>query len=156
MSFSRVHLGKKTQGSLQFLINRAVPLLFCLIYKSEAELCRQFPDTKTLAVKSLSLSSRCFSLSLSPRRVLSLSLPSSRGLWWWPRVWWWPLGVLVARSRLRLCIVSQNHKLKSLSPISLAKSSSLHLHLSSVVFAGQFFHGCHRTNLQSSSFTLSF
>ncbi|KAF3557069.1 hypothetical protein F2Q69_00011609 [Brassica cretica] len=34
-----------------------------------------------------------------------------------------------------LCIVSQNHKLKSLCPISLAKSSSLHLHLSSVVFA---------------------
>ncbi|KAF3547901.1 hypothetical protein DY000_02009993 [Brassica cretica] len=33
-------------------------------------------------------------------------------------------------------MVSQNHKLKSLSPISLAKSSSLHLHLSSVVFAG--------------------
>ncbi|KAL0667165.1 hypothetical protein Bca4012_029869 [Brassica carinata] len=38
-----------------------------------------------------------------------------------------------------LCIVSQNHKLKSLCPISLAKSSSLHLDLSSVVFASQFF-----------------
>ncbi|WZY94213.1 hypothetical protein YC2023_066542 [Brassica napus] len=87
--------GKKTKGSLQFLINRAAPLLFCLIYKSEAELCRKFPETKTLAIKSFSLFALLPSLSLSPHRVLSLSLPSSRGLCWWPR------GVVVARSRLR-------------------------------------------------------
>ncbi|CAN6890121.1 unnamed protein product [Brassica oleracea] len=44
--------------------------------------------------------------------------------------------------RLKNC-TPRNHKLKSLSPISLAKSSSLHLHLSSVVFAGP--HMSHRT-----------
>ncbi|KAF3606747.1 hypothetical protein DY000_02048680 [Brassica cretica] len=52
----------------------------------------EFPETKNLAVKSLSLraASLSLSLSLSPHSVLSLSLPSSRGLCWWPR------GVVVA------------------------------------------------------------